>query len=109
MTLVCFSINVWLIFDIEGVFEYLGAGDSKMEYDVTSLGISTTIMILFNMVAWPNIHESAEKSKPISEMDDEKDRADDLCRQLDTVVDYVSSIEGRINAMTDNGKKPPAK
>jgi len=52
-----FALNVWLIFDIENVFEWLGAGDSTMSYDVTSLGISVTIMILFNMIAWPNIHE----------------------------------------------------
>jgi hypothetical protein len=60
-TLVCFSINLYLIFDINNFFEYIGAGETSVsESEVTSLGISVTVMILFNMIAWPNMHEFVE-------------------------------------------------
>ena len=42
---------------IQPVFAFLGMGNAHQNYDVTSLGISATIMILYNMIGWPYIHE----------------------------------------------------
>jgi hypothetical protein len=60
------------------------------------------------MIAWPNIHEHSEKEKAINKIEDETERANQLINILDVVVNYVSSVEGRVQSMVsddpDSGK-----
>lgn len=87
------------MYKLEDVFLFLGAGTVGMEYKVTTLGISATIMILYNMIAWPYIHECQEAKPPIRTLKTERERAWQLIGQLDVIIDFCSSIMGQINSL----------
>ena len=98
-SIICFFLSVLLIFYIEEVFEVIGAGPGKgTDYKVTTLGISATIMTLYNMIAWPHIHEKSEKIR-IHNVKTEMGRAKELYNNLDLIVDFISSIMGQIKEL----------
>lgn len=54
-----FSFSLVLMFFREPIFQFFGMGNPfEKDQDVTTLGISATIMILYNMVGWPFILET---------------------------------------------------
>ena len=67
-------------------------GNSEESVEITTLGISATIMILYNMIAWPYIHELTDEKMPITKIVLENDRAWAVVNQVDIVVGYCSSI-----------------
>lgn len=97
--LVFFGINITLMYKLEPVFNFLGAGTNDQDYKVTTLGISSTIMILYNMIAWPYIHEQQELKPPIQTLKTERERAWLLINQLDVITDFCSSIMGKISSL----------
>ena len=78
MSLIFFFINVFLMYKLDAIFDFLAAGDSEMDMKVTTLGISSTIMILYNMIAWPYIHEKSEMRPHIRLIKTENERANEL-------------------------------
>jgi len=53
-----FFCSLGLIQFYRNIFELLGMGDPSMaDSEITTLGISATIMILYNMIGWPYIYE----------------------------------------------------
>jgi hypothetical protein len=86
----CFGLNVLLIFYIKEIFELIGAGPGLgAEYKVTTLGISASIMVLYNMIAWPHIHEKSEETR-IHNIKSEMGRAMELYKNLDQIVDFIT-------------------
>ena len=77
----------------------LGAGDPNLEFKTTTLGISATIMILYNMVAWPYIHEKSELRPKIRMIKSELERANELSNQLDVIVNFCSDIMVQVNSL----------
>lgn len=99
----CFFVSVLLIFYLEDVFYLIGGGPGKeADYKVTTLGISATIMTLYNMIAWPHIHEKSEKIR-IHSVKTEMGRAKELYKNLDLIVDFISSIMGQIKDLASGG------
>jgi len=60
---------------IEEVFSLFGMGDPTESNEITTLGISATIMILYNMIAWPYIYELTDKRTDVDKMPNETARA----------------------------------
>jgi len=59
---------------------------------ISTMGISASIMILTNIVAWPNILENMQKEHPISHTKNELDRAKSLVEQIDLILDFCSAL-----------------
>ena len=53
-------------------------------------------MILYNMIAWPFIHESTNKKRPIQAMESEKDRARAIVSQVEAVVNNITGIMDKV-------------
>ena len=65
-----------LIFAREPIFGFLYMGNPfEQNEPVTTLGISATIMILYNMVGWPYILELTAKSPRFRDFSDKDKRA----------------------------------
>lgn len=60
-----------------------------------SLGITASMMILYNMLAWPYIHEVAESRPPIENFKTEESRVDELIKQSNVVVEFLRTIQGK--------------
>lgn len=102
-SIICFFINVLLTYHLETLFDFLGAGPrNSSDYKVATLGIAATIMILYNMIAWPHIHEQSEKSH-LRSIKSEMGRAQELDKQLDVMVAFISAIMGQIKDMASGG------
>jgi len=57
-SIIIFLGALTLMFFREPIFTFFGMGNPfEFDKDVTTLGISATIMILYNMVGWPYILE----------------------------------------------------
>ena len=65
MSVTSFLLTALFTFYIETIFDFMGMGDVNEDFKVTTLGLSAAIMILYNMIAWPFIHESTNKKRPI--------------------------------------------
>ena len=75
----------------------LGIGNPEEdEQGISTLGLTSTIMILYNMVAWPFIYQITMSRTPIDKMLEESKRADALVQQIDLVCDFASSITNMI-------------
>lgn len=92
---------MFLIYEVEVVFNYLGAGEEKLDHRATTLGISSTILILYNMIAWPYIHEKQDQRTRIGDIRTEKERAIELIKQLDVIVDFGSSIMVQVKNLAE--------
>jgi hypothetical protein len=77
MSLVFFLIALVLLRSFPSLcIELLGMGDPLQSMEVTTLGYSATIMILYNMIAWPFILHMTLMNRPdISSLNDERERA----------------------------------
>ena len=61
---------------IETVFNAVGMGDPSESYEITTLGFSAVIMILYNMIAWPWLLQRTIEHRPnMSHIYNEEDRA----------------------------------
>jgi len=99
-------LSLALIQYLKDVFWLLGMGNPEEKVEITTLGISATIMILYNMIAWPYIHELTSKRTPIDKLVSENDRAWAIVHQVDVVVDFCTSIMTMVkNLATSDGDK----
>ena len=81
-------------------------GSSTQPTKITTLGITATIMILYNMIAWPYIHELTQKRTPIDKLMSETHRAWAIVHQVDVVVDFVTTITSFVkNLSTSDAEK----
>ena len=103
LSLFLFMLNVFFMYKIDVIFDFLAAGYQGLDMNVTTLGITSTIMILYNMIAWPYIQEKSSMRSDIRLIKSEKERADELIRQLDVIVDFCSSIMSTVKSLKTGG------
>ena len=87
------------MYKLDVVFEVLGAGDPNLDFKVTTLGFTATIMILYNMVAWPYIQQQSYARPPIRMIHCEEERIAELCAEMDMVVDFCSDIMIQVKSL----------
>ncbi len=88
-----FFFSLALIQFYKDIFQFLGMGDpSNEDTKITTLGITATIMILYNMIGWPYIYERTKEMKGVDTIKDEKDRAWAIVAQVDLVCDFATGI-----------------
>ena len=81
---------------LEPVCEFFGINHGQTDYKVTTLGICATIMILYNIIAWPYIHECTNMKKNIKLMHTQAERAWAVVEQVDVLVEFCTSIMSTI-------------
>ena len=75
------------------VFSVFGMGDPENEdTKITTLGISATIMILYNMIGWPYIHELTKDKLTIEKLKEDIQRAYAIVNQVDLICDFCTGI-----------------
>jgi hypothetical protein len=90
-----FLIALALIWVKDWLFEIFGMGDPHRKgEEIATLGISASIMILYNIVGWPYLLELTSNKVQFDELRDDTERAWEIVHQVDTVCDYATSIMG---------------
>ena len=103
-TVIYFLIALVLIAFYEDIFETLGMGDPENEdINISTLGISATIMILYNMIGWPYLEETTNDkytNTPIDKIENDEERARTIVTQVDLICDYATGIMTKVKDLT---------
>ena len=59
-------------------------------------------MIFVNATAWPTLLEKLQQKKKLSKYAHEMERAEHFVKQLDVIVDFVSSVISNINEINNH-------
>jgi len=74
------------------LFPLFGVGAVDESREITTLGISAVIMILYNMIAWPYIMTKTLNKTQLQNFTDEKERAYGIVNQVYVTLNFCASI-----------------
>ena len=91
--IIYFLISISMVFAYDPIFTIFGMGDPlKAGEEVQTLGISASIMILYNMVGWPLLLEMTNTKVSFENLGNDNDRAWEIVAQVDAVCDFATGI-----------------
>ena len=64
--------------------------DVLFKYEVTTIGMSASIMILANITSWARIFEAYQAEAALNTYDNARERAESYCKSMSVVTGFCS-------------------
>ena len=92
-----FGLSLGVLYNSEPIF-----GPNK----VSVIGMSSCILILTNLVSWPNIMEKIRDERTMAQIKSERGRAEAFVYQLDSIIGFCSGLMQQVNDIHEEYKVP---